>query len=219
MNREMILPETSEDAGRDADGSIVAQEESKHALGTHLARVDSETGRYFLCDGEDLRAYSLDGGKLVWEKSLKKITGEIEFKNALVIDRRSGWISYDPVFLGFFDSSAREAEFIDAEQGLRPHWCGDNTMILLGPDGPAKVDRDGNVVWTGKWKWDSEKAQFPPKVTPNGILYQIDDKLGLISLEDGSQVWSTKVEGEVVLNEEGDLALVLGKKGVSAFKL
>jgi len=204
-----------------ANGNEVAFIEMKDAPATMLAQADEETDALYVANGETVQRIDLANGKIAWEQPLKKVTGKIDAKSGSIIMREEAWLTTGTTALGFVSAEETEIEVVTAEMALGAFWCKDNSVIVMGPDGPAKIGRDGSVVWQSEWKFDPEKTRVAPKPTKAGILSATKSGYQLISLKDGSVIWTAKADEEdgVAFDSELGTMILMGKKNVTAFKI
>ncbi|MCB2199699.1 PQQ-binding-like beta-propeller repeat protein [bacterium] len=189
----------------------------KDPLGSQFTYFDKETKAYYLSNGETLQRINIPEPGVAWELDFKKdLTGRIEAGNAIafVLTGISGHQSGD-YMITEKTYSVQHALYVD--------WLGDGKMMVRGPDGPALLDLDGNVLYTGDWKWNPSKMNLIPTNTLGGMLYQYKDKLRMVSLEDGSQLWESKEklakEADLHFTDNMGKLFVVGDKSVTCYKI
>lgn len=202
-----------------ANGSEISFAEMKKAPATLFAHVDANA--LFAVSGETAQRIELSNGKVAWEKPLKKVTGEISGKDGAIVTREEVWMVTGTTSFGLVADEERETEVATAKMALGAFWCKDNSVIVLGPKGPAKIALDGSIAWTNEWVFDPEKTRMAPMKTMAGILCATKSGYQLVSLKDGSTVWTVKASAEdgVAFDSKKTRMFLLGEKGVSAYKI
>ena len=189
----------------------------KDPLGSQFTYFDADTKAYYLSNGETLQRISIPEPGVAWELDFKKdLTGRIEAKNAIAF-----------ILTGI--SAHSDGEYLVTEKtysiqhGLYVDWIGGGKMLVRGPDGPAMVSLDGEILFEGEWDWDPAKMNMIPTNTPGGLLYQYKNKLRMISLENGKELWESKEkvakDADMHFTDDMGKLFVVGEKSVSCYKI
>jgi len=189
----------------------------KKALGHHLTYFDEATKAYYLSDGETLQRINIDNPGIAWKLDFKKdLTGRLNAENsiAFILTGVSGYTT---------STHIHTEKTYSIQHGLYVDWIGDGKMMVRGPNGPAMVDLDGKVLYKGEWDWDPGKMSLIPTRTPGGLLYQFKNKLRMISIEDGKELWESKEkypkDADMSFSEDMSKLFIYGQKTISCYKI
>jgi outer membrane protein assembly factor BamB len=66
-------------------------------------------------------------------------------------------------------------------------------FLVIGEDGIALVDAaSGTAKWTKEWDYDKDDITYLPKIIGDKLLYCLDEKLVLVNLQDGKEIWNSE---------------------------
>jgi PQQ-like domain len=189
----------------------------KGPLGLHFSEYDPETNQMFLSDGVKLQRVDIDDKKVAWELNLKKeVTGTINAKDGV------GFILTEVSHSSTVEYNITEKSY-DMNMCHGIFWLDDGTMLVLAKKGPAKVDRDGNVVFKEKWVWVPARTNMFPTLTNSGLMFQQGKLLETISLDDGKMTWSTKAgwakNTNMFFTDDNSKLFIMTKKTIECYKL
>ena len=97
----------------------------------------------------------------------------------------------------------------------------DDSVLVLAPEGPARVMQDGSVKWESEWDWKIGSINFKPSFTNKGLIYQYKKKLTYFSLDDGSIIWQTKEkkDAEYIITRKKDKIFIVEDKNIACYRI
>lgn len=180
-----------------------------------LETYDEKLNMVFLCSGTNVWGINLADGK-AWELDMikdKKLTGGIGLDGVV----REVISSHTTT--GYYTITTVTNYELSMQHGAR--YLGNGYVLLLAKDGPACLNKEGNVVWATEWDWNPNKITFNPKITKRGILYRYKKRMNYISLMDGSYIWQSKEakKADFRISNKQDKLFIIEDKNIAAYKI
>lgn len=171
-----------------------------------------DAGVLYGCDGETLYALSLADGKYKWKFDIKKDgkAGEITGDKAWAVKMEKSY-GYNTI----------TTTWSNPRRILRPEYRGTH-FIVFGDKQIIRVNKDGKLAWSHKWKYDPNQKNLLLDPTFYGandnITYACNGFVGLDG-KTGEVKWADKdVKGEFTLITD-ELLVVRKKDKVKGYSL
>ena len=179
---------------------------------TQALAATVDEGVLYGSDGETLYALSLADGKFKWQFDIKKAgkAGKITGDKA--------WAVKEEVTHGY---NTIYYEWSNPRRILRPEYLGTH-FVVFGDKAIIRVNKDGKLAWTHKWKYDPDQKNLlfdPVFVGANDdVVYACKGFYG-IDGKSGELLWEDKdVKGEFTQVAD-DLLVVRKKDKVKGYSL
>ena len=168
------------------------------------------------CDGERLYALSLADGQFKWQFDIKK-----DGKAGKITGDKAWAVKVDKSVFHGFGSTTTTTRWSDPRRILRPEYLGTH-FIVFADKAIIRVNKDGKLAWTHKWKYDPDQKNllFDPTFAGanDDIVYACKGFYG-IDGKTGETLWEDKdVKGEFTQVAD-DLLVVRKKDKVKGFSL
>jgi outer membrane protein assembly factor BamB len=183
---------------------------------TEALAATIDEGVLYGSDGEMLYALSLTDGKFKWQFDINK-----EGKAGKITGDKAWAVKVDKSSFTLMNSKTTTTTWSDPRRILRPEYLGTH-FVVFGEKAIIRVNKDGKLAWTHKWKYDPDQRNLlfdPTFVGANDDVvyackgfYGIDGKTGAVLWEDKD------VKGEFTQVAD-DLLVVRKKDKVKGYSL